>query len=54
MGKGLKILIVVVIVLLVILGGLYGLVKGKYNALVSLDEGVKAAWAQVENQSSGA
>ena len=24
--------------------------KGSYNALVSLDEGVKAAWAQVENQ----
>ena len=25
-------------------------VKGSYNTLVSLDEGVKAAWAQVENQ----
>ena len=50
MSKGLKILIIVVVILLVILGGLYSMVKGKYNTLVTLDEGVKGAWAQVENQ----
>lgn len=45
------------VVLLVILGiilisaiGLYSMVKGTYNELVTLDEGVKGKWAQVENQ----
>ncbi len=44
-----KLLIVFGVIAFVILSSfLY--VKGSYNALVSLDEGVKAAWAQVENQ----
>jgi LemA protein len=50
MGKGLKTLIIVLGILLVIVIGMYAYMKGTYNTLVSLDEGVKAAWAQVENQ----
>ena len=37
-----------VIVLLILMGFFY--VRGTYNSLVSMDESVKAAWAQVENQ----
>jgi len=50
MSKTLKtVLIVVGILVLVILIPLLYL-KGTYNNLVTMDEGVKAAWAQVENQ----
>jgi len=50
MTKGQKTaLIIVGIVLLVVLVPLLYL-KGTYNSLVTMDEGVKAAWAQVENQ----
>ena len=50
MTKGQKTaLIVVGIVILVVLIPLLFL-KGTYNNLVRMDEGVKAAWAQVENQ----
>ena len=44
-----KILIVFGVIAFVILS-VFLYVKGSYNTLVSLDEGVKAAWAQVENQ----
>ena len=37
-----------VIVLIVLVGFFY--VRGTYNSLVSMDESVKASWAQVENQ----
>jgi len=37
-----------IIALIILVGFLY--VKGTYNSLVSMDESVKAAWAQVENQ----
>lgn len=37
-----------VVALIVVIGFFY--VRGTYNSLVSLDESVKAAWAQVENQ----
>jgi LemA protein len=50
MGKALKSLIIVLGILLVIVIGMYSYMKGTYNRLVSLEEGVKAAWAQVENQ----
>jgi len=50
MGKGLKALIIVLGILLIIVIGFYSYLKGTYNSLVTLDEGVKAAWAQVENQ----
>ena len=41
-------IVVIVIVVLVLIPLLY--LKGTYNSLVTKDEGVKAAWAQVENQ----
>ncbi|HEC99211.1 MAG TPA: LemA family protein [Proteobacteria bacterium] len=47
--KGRKSLIIVAIITIVLLMG-YSFIKGTYNQLVALDEGVKAAWAQVENQ----
>ncbi len=48
-SKQKKLLIIAVIVVLVILIP-YSYLKGTYNSLVTMDEGVKAAWAQVENQ----
>jgi LemA protein len=48
-SKQKKLIIIAVIVVLVILIP-YSYLKGTYNSLVTLDEGVKAAWAQVENQ----
>lgn len=50
MSKGLRNLLIVVVAVILIFGSLYGLVKGKYNNFVTLDESVKASWAQVENQ----
>lgn len=41
-------IVVGILVLIVLVPFLY--LKGTYNSLVTLDEGVKAAWAQVENQ----
>jgi len=50
MTKGQKTTVIVIgIVLLVILIP-FGYLRGTYNDLVTMDEGVKAAWAQVENQ----
>jgi len=50
MTKGQKTLLIAAgIILLVVLVPLLYL-KGTYNTLVTMDEGVKAAWAQVENQ----
>lgn len=45
-----KILVIViaVLVLVILIPLLY--LRGTYNGLVTMDEGVKAAWAQVENQ----
>jgi len=50
MGQGRKTILIVVaiLVLLVLIPFFY--LKGTYNSLVTMDEGVKAAWAQVENQ----
>ncbi|HOJ52856.1 MAG TPA: LemA family protein [Syntrophales bacterium] len=50
MSKGKKALIIALVVLAVLIFSLYGFVKGTYNRFVVLDEGVKSAWAQVENQ----
>ncbi|MDI6790494.1 MAG: LemA family protein [Thermodesulfobacteriota bacterium] len=47
--KSRKSLIIVAIIAIVLLMG-YSFIKGTYNQLVALDEGVRAAWAQVENQ----
>ena len=50
MTKGQKtgLIIIGIIALVVIIPLLY--LKGTYNGLVRMDEGVKGAWAQVENQ----
>lgn len=50
MGRGLKITLIVVGVLLLIGFMLFSFVTGNYNKLVGLDEQVKSAWAQVQNQ----
>ncbi|MFO7987312.1 MAG: LemA family protein [Desulfatiglandaceae bacterium] len=50
MSKGLKTLLIIlgIVVLLIIIP--YSYLKGTYNTLVTMDENVKGAWAQVENQ----
>lgn len=50
MSKTLKAALIVIgiLVLIILIPILY--FKGTYNSLVTMDEGVKAAWAQVENQ----
>ena len=50
MSKTLKTVLIVVGVLIVIIAIPLLYLKGTYNTLVTMDEGVKAAWAQVENQ----
>ena len=50
MSKGLKTALIVLGIILLFVFFIYSFVKGTYNNLVMLDEGVKAAWAQVENQ----
>ncbi|HKI49615.1 MAG TPA: LemA family protein [Desulfobacteria bacterium] len=50
MGKGLKTVLIILGVLLVIVFAAYSYLKGTYNSLVTMDESVKGAWAQVENQ----
>jgi LemA protein len=50
MTNGKKSLLIAVIVIVVLAGLIYSFFKGNYNRFVTLDEGVKSAWAQVENQ----
>ena len=50
MTKTGKILGISGIVVVVVLLAIFFSIKGTYNRLVSLDEGIKGAWAQVENQ----
>jgi LemA protein len=50
MKRGTIILIVVLVVLAIMAMSIYGFVKGSYNSMVAGQEGVKAAWAQVETQ----
>ncbi len=50
MSKTAKILLLIIAVVIIIIIGLYSQFKGMYNQFVMLDEGVKTAWAQVENQ----
>ena len=45
MKRGYVVIIVIVAVVLV----LFFWVKGMYNSMVKMDEGVSSAWAQVEN-----
>ncbi len=50
MTKGKRNLIIAGVVVLIIVISLYSSFKGSYNTFVALDETVKSAWAQVENQ----
>jgi LemA protein len=50
MTSGKKTLLIVVIVVVVLAGLTYSFFKGNYNRFVTMDEGIKSAWAQVENQ----
>jgi len=45
-----KILLIVAVVFVLVILILFFYLKGTYNSLVTMDEEVKAAWAQVENQ----
>jgi LemA protein len=49
MAKSRKKWVIIVVIALIILIP-YSYLKGTYNGLVTMDESVKAAWAQVENQ----
>jgi LemA protein len=50
MNKGLKFLLIVLAILLLIVIGTIGWSIGQYNKVISMDERIKAQWAQVENQ----
>jgi LemA protein len=50
MSKTGKTILIVVVILVIIFLVPYSYLKGTYNRLVTMDESVKAAWAQVENQ----
>lgn len=50
MQKGTKVFLIILAVVVVFVLIFYSSIKGTYNKLVTLDEGVKTAWAQVENQ----
>ncbi len=50
MSQTQKTLLIVVAILIIVIVVPYFYLKGTYNSLVTLDESVKAAWAQVENQ----
>jgi LemA protein len=50
MGKAGKAIAITGIVIVAIVLLIFFSIKGTYNSLVQLDEGVKGAWAQVENQ----
>ena len=50
MTKGTRNLVIAIAIIVIILLSAYSFFKGTYNAFVTLDEAVKASWAQVENQ----
>ncbi len=50
MTSGKRNLFIAVVVIVVLAGLIYSFFQGNYNRFVTLDEGVKSAWAQVENQ----
>jgi len=50
MSRGTKTLLIILGIILLFVLFLYSSIAGTYNNLVTLDEGVKTAWAQVENQ----
>jgi LemA protein len=50
MSAGKKTLIIVLVVVLILGVASYSFFVGNYNKFVKMDVGIKAAWAQVENQ----
>jgi LemA protein len=50
MGRGVVVLLVVLGVLAIVAISIGGYVKTTYNGLVAVDENVKTAWSEVENQ----
>ncbi|MEJ2685551.1 MAG: LemA family protein [Candidatus Sulfobium sp.] len=50
MGKGVKTALVILAIIVVAAVVTVGWGIGEYNKVISMDEGVKANWAQVENQ----
>ena len=50
MTKTQKTLLIIAVVLVLVVVIPYSYLKGTYNTLVTMDETVKASWAQVENQ----
>jgi LemA protein len=50
MRRSQKTLLIIVVVLVLIILIPFSYLRGTYNSLVTLDESVKGAWAQVENQ----
>ncbi|MCX6639545.1 MAG: LemA family protein [bacterium] len=50
MKRGTLILLAILAVVVITAFSIYGFVKSTYNGMVAADEGVKGAWAQVENQ----
>ncbi|MBE9547173.1 MAG: LemA family protein [Proteobacteria bacterium] len=50
MTKTMRNILITFAIILVALFSFYSFFKGTYNTFVSLDESVKASWAQVENQ----
>lgn len=50
MGSSQKTLLVLIAILILVVLVPFLFFKGTYNSLVTMDESVKAAWAQVENQ----
>ncbi|MEL3903117.1 MAG: LemA family protein [Treponema phagedenis] len=49
MSKGLKITLIITAVAAAVIFGFYSFFAGSYNGMVKAEEGVKAAWSQVEN-----
>lgn len=50
MSKTMKTVLIIVGILILIIVIPFSYLKGTYNSLVTMDESVKGAWAQVENQ----
>jgi LemA protein len=50
MSKGIRNAVIGIIAFIVVFLLIFSYVKGTYNSFVTLDESVKASWAQVENQ----
>ena len=50
MSKTQKSVLIIVAILVLVIVIPYSYLKGTYNRLVTMDESVKGAWAQVENQ----